>query len=145
MNNQIYLAKDKVHIEQKKCATDCLIVSIQHLNNSFLADIFKLSTNLALHTWKESQFIMLKKPKKHREKAENYKTISPTNCLVNVCLNLLQRTLSWELMNNQIYLAKDKVHTKQKKCATDSLILSIQHLNKSYLADIFKLSQQLLF
>ena len=48
-------------------------------------------------------------------------------------------------MNNQNYLAIDEIAYKAKKCATNSLIVSIQLFNKSYLADNFKLNEQLSF
>ena len=38
----------------------------QHLSNSYLADIFKLSQRLVLLMWKESQFVMLTEPQKQR-------------------------------------------------------------------------------
>ena len=48
-------------------------------------------------------------------------------------------------MNNQNYLAIEEIAYKAKKFATNSLIVSIQLFNKSYLADNFKLNEQLSF
>ena len=80
-------------------ALACLLIS-SSINNSYVPA-----------NWKESQIKMIPKQDKDCSKAENYRPISLTNCLANVCETVVKNIVLEHCQSLKMSLAKLRAHT----------------------------------
>ena len=97
----------------------CIIIS-SSINNSYVPCL-----------WKDSQVTMLPKPQKDKKKAENYRPISFTNCIVKVCETVVKNLILDHCEANKVFRPRQSAY-RANRCTTDNLLVLTQHISEAY-------------
>ena len=100
-------------------ALACLLIS-SSINNSYVPV-----------NWKESQITMIPKQDKDRSKAENYRPISPTNCLAKVSETVVKNIILDYCESLNIFGETQSAYRKHR-CTTDNLTKLTQHVSEAF-------------
>ena len=100
-------------------ALACLLIS-SSINNSYVPA-----------NWKESQIKMIPKQEKDCSKAENYGSISLTNCLTKVFETFVKNIVSEHCESLNVFGETQSAYRKHR-CTTDNLIKLTQHISEAF-------------
>ena len=97
----------------------CLLIS-SSINNSF----FPVN-------WTESQIKMIRKQDTDRPKAENYRSISLTNCISKICETVVKNIVMEYFESENIFGETQSAYSNHR-CTTDNLIKLTQHVSEAF-------------
>ena len=81
--------------------------------------------------WKESQIKMIPKQDKDRSKAENYRPISPTNCIAKINETGEENNVMEYCESQNVFGETQSAYRKQR-ITTDNLIKLTQHVSEAF-------------
>ena len=82
-------------------------------------------------TWKELQVKMLPKPNKNKKAAENYRPISLTNCIANICETAVKNFVLARCEEKNVFGEKQSAY-RRNRCTTDNLLKLTQHVAEAF-------------
>ena len=74
---------------------------------------------------------MLPKPQKYRKQTENYRPISLTNCIANVCETVVKNLIQNHCEADKVFGPQQSAY-RANRCTTDNLLVLTQHISEAY-------------